>query len=286
MADGPLHPKAFGGFDRSGSDALQRAMYALDGGRPQEAERLAAELLRADPHHARALYVRGCALVMQGRAAEAIASLEAAARGRHDAEIDTMLAIALRQAGRNEDALRRLKLAAKRRPPYAVAFKELGFLLVSMGRYDAAIEALNRGIEIAPMMPQLFIQLGYAHFSRRDFADARTAFARALEILPDAPDALFGIARAHQEVGKNEQAIEYFRRYLVGSRGDQNAWLHLGNCLLETGQLEAGYDCFRSAGRGGAKQYGQALISLAAAARGRFWLKPSAAARFMRGSKP
>jgi tetratricopeptide (TPR) repeat protein len=284
MGDGPLHPRAFGGSDRS-SEALQRAMSALDGGRPQEAERIAAELLEADPHHGRALYLRGSALVMQDRAAEAIVSLEAAARGRHDAENDTMLAIALRQAGRNEDALRRLKLAAKRRPPYAVAFKELGFLLVSMGRYEEAIEALNRGIEIAPMMPQLSIQLGYVHFSRRNFADARTAFARALEILPDAPDALFGMARAHQEVGKNEPAVEYFRRYLVRTPGDQTAWLQLGNCLLELGQLDAGYDCFRTAARGDVRRYGNALRSLAAAARGRFWLRPSDAARFLRGTK-
>lgn len=56
-----------------------------------DAERSAAELLKADPHHAGALYVLGCALTMQGRAGEAIAPLEAASGDRHNPECDTVL---------------------------------------------------------------------------------------------------------------------------------------------------------------------------------------------------
>ena len=86
-------------------DALQRAMRALDGNRPKEAEQLARDVLNADRRSAKASYVLGSALVMQGRPLDAIAPLEDAARGRHDPQSDTMLAIALRQAGRAEDAL-------------------------------------------------------------------------------------------------------------------------------------------------------------------------------------
>src|SRR6202035_4056412 len=118
--------------------------------------RLVRELLKTDPRHERALYVLGCALVMQDRAEEAGAPLETAAH-RHDPEIDTMLGIALRQTGRDDEALRRLKLATKRRSPYASAFKELGSLLAVMERHDEAIEVLSRGLELAPMMPQLSI---------------------------------------------------------------------------------------------------------------------------------
>jgi tetratricopeptide (TPR) repeat protein len=71
-----------------------------------------------------------------------------------------MLAIALRQLGRHDDALGRLKLAIERRPPYAIAFAELGHLLVSMDRHDEAVAILSRGIEVAPTMPELPIQLG------------------------------------------------------------------------------------------------------------------------------
>ena len=62
-------------------DPLQRAMVALNSQRPQEAERIAQDILKADPRHGKALHVLGCALLMQGRAQEAVAPLESAARG-------------------------------------------------------------------------------------------------------------------------------------------------------------------------------------------------------------
>jgi tetratricopeptide (TPR) repeat protein len=281
MANEPSDLSNASGAGRD-DDALARAMFALDNERPEDAERIAAEVLTADPGHARALYILGCALTMQSRAAEAIAPLETAVRDRDDPEFDTMLAIALRQVGRHEEALRRLELATRRRPPHAAAFKELGYLLVLMDRYDEAVDILSRGLQIAPMMPQMSIQLGYAQLSRRDCANAKIAFARALDISPRSHDALFGLAKAHQELGDNEPAAGYFRRYLTDRPNDSGAWLSLGHCLLELGQPDAGYECFRRAARGDAKRYGTALTSLAAAARGRFWLRPSEAARFLR----
>jgi tetratricopeptide (TPR) repeat protein len=282
MANGPQHPRATDRGAGHSDEALQRAMFALNNQRPGEAERIADEVLKRDSRHAGALYVFGCALLMQGRAQDAVAPLESAARSRHDPAVDTQLAIALRQVGREEDALSRLKRATKRNLPYAAAYHELGSLLVAMGRYEEAIEALSRGVEIAPMMPQLSIQLGYALLWRRRHAEAKAAFARALDISPGSPQALFGMAKAHRDTREDQAAADYFRRYLTAAPDDQNGWLYLANCLLNLRQTEAAYDCFRTAARGDPRRYGTALVSLAGAGRGRFWMRPSAAARFMR----
>lgn len=273
--------KALGG---SAGEALQRALFALNGNRPADAERIAGELLKADARNARALQVLGRALLMQGRLDDAIVPLEAAARSGRDPEVDTQLAIALRQVGRDDDALARLKRATKREPPYALAFRELGSLLVAMERHDEAIEILRRGRDIAPLMADFSIQLGYIFLVRRDCAGAKAAFAQALEISPGSFEALFGQAKAHQETGENQAAADHFRRCLTLRPNDANAWLGLGHCLLELGQRDNGYECFRAAARGDAKRYGIALSSLAAASRGRFWLKPSAATRNLRGT--
>jgi tetratricopeptide (TPR) repeat protein len=280
MANEPADAGNSGGGAGCVDSLLARGMLALDGERSQEAEQIAAEALRADPHNAHALYILGCALTMQDRALEAIAPLKAAALGRDDPKLDTLLAIALRQTGRHEEAVSLLEPATRRQPPYATAFLELGYLLALMGRHDEAADVLSRGLDIAPMMPQLSIQLGYAHLSRRDCANAKVAFARTLDISPGSHDALFGMAKAHQELGENEEATAYFRRYLTDRPNDGGARLNLGHCLLELGQFDAGYECFRRAAQGDAQRYGNALISLASAARGRFWLRPSAAARF------
>src|SRR5262249_17426666 len=155
--------------------ALQRAKIALQGGRGNEAERIAADVLAADPKHAGALEAYGCALLMQGHAKAAVAPLEQAARTIRSAAAAPQLAIALRRSGRNDEALSRLKRAVKREPPYAAAFHELGFLLFSLERHDEAIEALRQGLTVAPMMPQLSTQLGYVFLRRGQFGSAASA---------------------------------------------------------------------------------------------------------------
>jgi Tfp pilus assembly protein PilF len=139
---------------------------------------------------------------------------------------------------------------------------------------------LGRGLEIAPMMPQLAAQLGEVFLRRRNYAEAKAAFARALGIAPTSVDALFGMAKAHQALGEIQPATDYYRRCLLAMPDDAAAWLSLGHCLLKLGQIEAGYDCFRTAARGDPQRYGKALTSLTASGRGRLWLKPSDAARF------
>jgi Tfp pilus assembly protein PilF len=280
-----VDPPGAGGRGGDHKDsALEQAAIALRNNRPNEAQQLAAALLKNDPRNFRALHILGCALLIQGRAQEALPPLEAAARGRHDAEIDTQLATALRQLGRREDALSRLKRATRRQPAYAPAFHELGCLLADMGRDAEAIEAFRHGVAIAPMMPDLSVQLGYAHLRGRDVAAARSAFSRALDIVPNSPDALFGMAKSHQEVGENQDAAGFFRRYLAIRPNDAGAWITYGHCLLEQGELDTGYACFRTAARGGPQRYARALGSLIASGRGRFWLKPSAAAQYMLGT--
>jgi tetratricopeptide (TPR) repeat protein len=277
-------PAAPGGMS-GGDAALQGAAFALNSGRPNDAERIAGDVLRANPRNAVALHILGSALLMQGRVVDAIAPLETAVRGSHDPKIETLLAIALRQAGRPEDALSWLKRAIKRRPPHAPAYYELGCLLMFLTRDDEAIEAFNRGLEIAPMMPELSVQLGYVLLRRRNYAEAKATFGRALNNSAGPPAALFGLARAHLETGDNAAAAGYFRRYLMSQPNDFDSWLQLGYCLLEIGDRDAGYECFRTAARGNPQNYGNVLAALVKSGRGRFWLKPSRAAQYLQGAK-
>jgi Flp pilus assembly protein TadD len=280
MAKAPeLRPVKIEGKDGI-QQALAQAMAALDGGRPDLAEQIAAGILKRTSRHHRARYVLGCALLMQDRREEAVAQLESAARGRHDPEIETTLGIALRQAGRVTEALARLRRAAKRRPPYASACYELGTLCVATDNYDEAIDAFRSGLEIAPMMPELSIELGYALLWRKHCADAKAAFAHALEIAPRSAAALFGMGKAHRDSSEVGPAADYFRRALAVRPDDPAIWLALGLVLQELGQAESARDALRRAARGERAQYDRALNSLVASSHGRFWLRPSAAAQF------
>ena len=264
---------------------LTQATFELHRERPQEAERIAGEILKTNLRHPRALQVRGCALLMQGRVQEAVGILEDAVRSSHDPETETQLAIALRRCGRAAEALQVLKRAVKRRPPFPAAFHELGFLLVKLDHSDEAIKVLERGIALLPDDADLASQLGYVFEARNDRAKARAAFTRALSISPRHPSALLGLAGVLFDGGEFAQAASTLQFYLTLMPQDADAGIKLGACLLELGQLQAAYGCLRAATRSGSKYYGKALGSLSRAGNGRFWLRPSDAARFFRGEK-
>ena len=80
-------------------DALRRGMMAMQNRRPDEAERIALDVLARQAQHIGALHLFGLALMSQGRTREAVAPLEAASRQQSSPVIETHLAIALRQSG-------------------------------------------------------------------------------------------------------------------------------------------------------------------------------------------
>src|SRR5713226_6932655 len=122
---------AANGGDRAAAasdEAVKRAMAAIQSRRPDEAERIVGEVLAQNSRHLGALHLLGVALMAQGRAGEAVAKLEAAARARPDPAVETHLAMALRQSGRSAAAIEWLERATARQPAFAPAFQELGVL--------------------------------------------------------------------------------------------------------------------------------------------------------------
>jgi len=277
MATGPQNER-----QRAQTETLQRARLAIQNGQPAEAERLAGDILDANSGHLEATKILGYALVMQGRAAEAVDPLEKAARTSRDSEVETQLAIALRQAGDNDKALTWLKRAVKRTPPFAPAFHELGYLLHTLDRSSEAIEVLKQGVAVAPMMTEMAIQLGFVCYAAIDRANAGRAFAHALSVNPVHPEAIEGLGTVLMDAGDYAPAAELFRRALSANPDDAVARIALGNCLLELGERAAAYACLRAASARGPEFYGKSLRALLSSGHGRFWLRPSSAAKFLR----
>lgn len=80
----------------------------------------------------------------------------------------------------------------------------------STGSSDAVVA--DQAAEVAQRARREFEQ-GYLHFEARRFREAIHAFQVAAELVPSA-DLWFNIARAHEELGEWEQAIEHYHRYL------------------------------------------------------------------------
>jgi Flp pilus assembly protein TadD len=266
-------------------EALHRAKLALHNQRGNEAERIAREILGSVPDHYEGKQILGYALLMQGRAVEAIPPLSDLARTGRDPEIDTQLAIALRQTGRTDEALARLKRATKRRPPFSAAFHELGCQLYVLRRLDEAIGVVEQGVELAPIVPELLILLGNLYQARCDWNEAKAAIARALALAPHHPDAHYAMACVLAAGREFARAVDHLRSSLVGRPSDAQARLKLGTCLLELGQANAAMVSLRTATASGPQIYGKALQALVSSSHGRFWLRPSAAAKVFKGEK-
>jgi len=257
---------------------LQWAVGALNHGRPDDAERFARNVLARIPQHPKALYLLGCALLQQNRAAQAVAPLEKAARALQDPAVETQLGMALRQTGRSDDAILTLRRAVKRRPPHPDAFHELAYSLYLAKRADEAVTVLTHAGEVVPAAAELPILLGVVHQSRGDCAGARAAYLKALAIAPDHPGAHFGLGAVMADDTEYAQAVPHLERALAANPDDAQAHMKLGVCLLELDRFDDALEHFRAAVRNDESLYRVALSVIAASARGRFWLRPSAAA--------
>jgi tetratricopeptide (TPR) repeat protein len=269
----------------TGSEAaLQTAAHALQNGRAEETERIAAEVLRQNPDDPRATYLYCHALFLQGRGPAAVEQLERALQRHRSPILETQIGMVLRQVGRLNEALKWLNDATVSQPPFPPAFLEQGSLLLQLNRRDDAIAVLERGLALAPNFSEILVQLGNAYAARGERTRATEFFARAIANLPNDPSAIFDYACIMKNSCCFAQAAELFKRVLAANPSDSLARLALGICLIESGQTEPGFENLSAASKTNAKMFGQTVNAIASAGKGRFWLRPSAARRFLTGS--
>ena len=266
--------------------ALQGAVQAMRMQRPDEAERITREVLRTDRNNILALQILGHALLMMNRAADAIVPLETAAARSNEPSIETLYAGALAGVGRRDDALAQLQRTIARRPLYPPAVLELSAQLAKANRLDEATGALEAGLAIAPDALDLRMELGFHHLKRNDRTTAQTMFAAVLTTAPGRMDAHIALAKVMALDGNYAAAVETYQRVLAHQPGDVMTRNNLAICLLELNRREAGEASLRDAVRAVPQIAGHAITALAAASHGRFFLRPSAAAEFLRGAKP
>jgi Tfp pilus assembly protein PilF len=272
----PLPPER----PNSSHQALESAVFALRMQRPHEAERLAEGVLKSNRGNALAAEVLGHALLMQNRADEAVVPLQRAARRDGNPAIETLLATALAAMGRSDEAFDQLRRTMTRRPAFPPAFLEAAGQLGKLGRLEEAFAVLEDGLALTPDAADLRMELGFLSVKRNDRAKARALFLQVLAAAPERHDALVALARVMALDGEYAAATDCYRRALGLRPDDAVTRNNLGVCLLEMGERDAGEASLRAAMRGDPHTTGRAITSLAAASHGRFFLRPSAAAKF------
>lgn len=163
----------------------------------------------------------------------------------------------------------------------AVHALQAGQALGAAGRPRDGIAVLEEGLALVPAADGLRIALGYLHLQCGERTAARAQFAAVHAVAPGRQDALVGLAKVASLEGDHDAAAELYRRALVLRPGDFAAALGLGGSLLEAGDRPAGEAALRAAVGGAEHLAGPAVSILAASPHGRFFLRPSAARKFL-----
>lgn len=271
------------------ADQLNRlraaALAALRHGDHARAAELAREVVAANPRDAVAAQTLGHALLIDDRPREAVDALRAPTALSQDPAIETLFARALARAGQREAALDELRRTTRRRPAFALAFLELGELLAQAGRFDEAQAVFAEGLALAPGAAVLRVGHGHLCLKLNDRALARAEFEAVRRAAPQRFDATAGLALALELDGDYRGAADLYRSALA-LRPYPLTQIRLGRCLLELGEREAGEAELKAAAGEAAQAAGLAIAALAAAPRGRLFLKPSAAAGFLSAEAP
>lgn len=228
---------------------LQRATDALDHRRFDDAIDLYQRVIarRQDTEDA----YRKLALVYwrQGRAADAIATLELALKnGVTQSEVRIKLGEYLTESGEPARAIALLAGTAGTDPD---ALTALGNAYTLAGRERDAIATFNRLLAIDPSNALAYEDIGAAELHAGHVAAAEPCLRRAIELDPTLTGAHTALGVALAGTGRRAEAIDAWKRALSLDPMELNALYNITVNLVEAGRKEE------------ARQYGERFIAAA-----------------------
>ncbi|MGJ5021781.1 tetratricopeptide repeat protein [Bradyrhizobium oligotrophicum] len=263
------------------AQALQEAIHALRARQFARAEQIAASILRTARTDRAALLVHAHALLGQHRANEAIVPLEKAVLRGSDPELETLLGAALCESRRAADGIAQLRKTAARRPPFLPAFQELAGRLAKSGQLGEAIAVIEEALTLSPGSVDLQLDLGRLSLQANDRVRARAHLLAAREAAPGRPDILIELAWVQFLDGDYAEAADTYRHALGLRPDDTQTRANLAMCLAEMGDRDGAQAALRTVVRGRPHLLTRAAYTLAVTSHGRFFFRPSGAARFL-----
>jgi Flp pilus assembly protein TadD len=188
------------------------------------------------------------ALILAGRAMEAVHILENLKIKPFQREVENNLAVALLMSGRTGEAINRLRLLVDERPRDPMGWYNLGMAMDKAGNLDKAISSLKQATVFAPDNRDILVGLAmvceragdqtcsdmnynratalyptdwqirvdYGVFlARRGFSDrARSQFIEASRLNPNCAACMFDLGLLEDRLGHRNQAKNYYNRFL------------------------------------------------------------------------
>jgi tetratricopeptide (TPR) repeat protein len=198
---------------------------------------VAFNLLASVERCAEAHYNLGVALRQAGRIEEAIGHYEQAVRLQPDyAMAHINLGVDLYQLGRVEEAIGQYEQALRAKPDSFEAHNNLGNALRKLGRPQEAIGHYEQALRIRPDFAEAHYNLGGALEDAGRIQEAIGHYEQALQIRPDYAEARYNLGFALHQQGKIREAVEQLELALRFKADFAEAHDDLGNALRQLGR--------------------------------------------------
>ncbi|MBI5769747.1 MAG: tetratricopeptide repeat protein [Verrucomicrobia bacterium] len=183
-----------------------------------------------------------------GRSADAADAARAALAAKPDhAEARFNLAAALLQLGRPVEAITHYETAIRLKPDYAEACNGLGAALAAAGRSAEAIARLQDAVRLRPGFAEAHYNLATALVQTGDAPAAEPHYLAAIQHRPDYADAYFNLGTTLLQRGRFAEAARHLdtaARLRPGHAGSQS---NLGLALMQLGNLDQAKARFEAA---------------------------------------
>jgi len=223
-----------------GQQEINTLMAMFERGRYFEAATLAETMTARFPQQEFGWMALGMALKQMGRDVDALAAMrKVEALTPNDFEVHFNLGILLDGLGRQDEAEVSYRRALQIKPNYAETHYNLGNTLKGMGRLAEAESCYRRALKIKPDYAEAHTNLGAVLQDLGKLDGAVASYRRALAIKPDYAETHYNLGMALQDLGRLDDAVASYRRALAIKPDYADAHYNLGAALHDQGQLDA-----------------------------------------------
>lgn len=216
---------------------LQAALAALQRGDMQDAERLLAQALTAEPRNPDIHQLLGITCRRQGRHAEAVAHFQQSlALKPEQPEVTNNLGSSFVALGQFAEAERAYQAALAMRPAFAEAHFNLGLLHSRLQDWPMALDALARAAELQPANGKVHEALCIAFREAGLHPEAVHAGERAVKLQPAAFTAHHNLGQARMTCGDYAEAVLSYQRALELNGKSDVSWIGLGHACRGLGR--------------------------------------------------
>ncbi len=152
-----------------------------------------------------------------------------------------------RDAGRLDDAARRLEALAQRDPENPAVFVALSSVYFRRNDAEGAIKAAKRAVALDPESIVAVLDLAFAFRAAGRPGEAATGFERVLALDPDNLKALLNLGEMSHARGEREKAFGFYQRAVAVAPRLAAARIGLGGVAVELNRIDMAGEALKQA---------------------------------------